>query len=63
MLEGVPDQVLSRPLLRGEKVHRIEDLVFHTCMPHFSETEQEDRTEMTSLVPQASSTYGVVFSA
>jgi hypothetical protein len=29
MLEGVPDQVLSRPLLRGEKFHRIEDLVFN----------------------------------
>jgi len=28
-LEGVPDEVLSRPLLDGAKVHCIKDLVFH----------------------------------
>jgi uncharacterized damage-inducible protein DinB len=28
-LEGVPDQVLSRPLLNGEAFHCIKDLVFH----------------------------------
>jgi uncharacterized damage-inducible protein DinB len=28
-LEGVPDEVLSRPLLNGEAFHCIKDLVFH----------------------------------
>ena len=28
-LEGVPDEVLSRPLLDGSRLHCIEDLVFH----------------------------------
>ncbi|HXJ06691.1 MAG TPA: DinB family protein [Candidatus Acidoferrum sp.] len=28
-LEGVPDEVLSRPLLDGAKLHCIKDLVFH----------------------------------
>jgi len=28
-LEGVPDEVLSRPLLGGEQLHCIKDLVFH----------------------------------
>ena len=28
-LERVPDEVLSRPLLDGEKLHCIKDLVFH----------------------------------
>lgn len=28
-LEGVPDEVLSRPLLGGAKLHCIKDLVFH----------------------------------
>lgn len=51
MLEGGPGSG-SRPLLRGEKFHCIKDLVFHMCMPQFSDTEQEDRAEMTSLVPQ-----------
>ena len=30
--------------------------------PHFSETEQKDKAEMTSLVPQARSNDGVAFS-
>ena len=29
MLERVPDEVLSRPLLNGAKLHCIKDLVFH----------------------------------
>lgn len=29
-LETVPDEVLSRPLLKGERFHCIKDLVFHT---------------------------------
>jgi uncharacterized damage-inducible protein DinB len=29
MLESVPDEVLSRPLLNGAKLHCIKDLVFH----------------------------------
>jgi len=29
MLERVPDEVLSRPLLNGERFHSIKDLVFH----------------------------------
>jgi uncharacterized damage-inducible protein DinB len=28
-LNGVPDEVLSRPLLNGERFHCIKDLVFH----------------------------------
>lgn len=28
-LEAVPDEVLSRPLLNGAKLHSIKDLVFH----------------------------------
>jgi uncharacterized damage-inducible protein DinB len=28
-LEGVPDEVLSRPLLNGAKLHCIKDLLFH----------------------------------
>jgi uncharacterized damage-inducible protein DinB len=28
-LERVPDEVLSRPLLNGERFHSIKDLVFH----------------------------------
>ncbi len=28
-LEGVPDELLSRPLLDGSRFHRIKDLVFH----------------------------------
>jgi len=28
-LEGVPDEVLSRPLLNGERLHCIKDLLFH----------------------------------
>jgi hypothetical protein len=30
--------------------------------PHFSETEQQNKAEMTSLVPQARSNDGVAFS-
>src|SRR3984893_7082747 len=30
-LEGVPDEVLSRPLLDGERLHCIKDLVFHVA--------------------------------
>ncbi|MBB5234521.1 DinB family protein [Deinococcus budaensis] len=30
-LEAVPDEVLSRPLLRGERFHSIKDLVAHTA--------------------------------
>lgn len=30
-LEGVPDEVLSRPLLRGERFRCIKDLVAHTA--------------------------------
>src|SRR5258708_24282816 len=29
MLERVPDEVLSRPLLNGAKLHCIKDLLFH----------------------------------
>ena len=31
MLEGVPDEVLSRPLLNGAKLHCIKDLAFHVA--------------------------------
>jgi len=31
MLERVPDEVLSRPLLSGERFHCIKDLVFHVA--------------------------------
>ncbi len=32
-LEGVPDEVLSRPLLDGSRLHCIKDLVFHvSCL-------------------------------
>jgi uncharacterized damage-inducible protein DinB len=31
MLEEVPDEVLSRPLLNGERFHCIKDLVFHVA--------------------------------
>ena len=31
-LEGVPDEILSRPLLDGERLHCIKDLVFHTAV-------------------------------
>jgi uncharacterized damage-inducible protein DinB len=35
-LEGVPDEVLSRPLLSGAKLHCIKDLVFHVpCVEDF----------------------------
>ncbi len=30
-LESVPDEVLSRPLLKGERFRCIKDLVFHTA--------------------------------
>jgi uncharacterized damage-inducible protein DinB len=30
-LEGVPDEVLSRPLMKGERFRCIKDLVFHTA--------------------------------
>jgi uncharacterized damage-inducible protein DinB len=30
-LEGVPDEVLSRPLLNGSRFHCIKDLVFHVA--------------------------------
>jgi uncharacterized damage-inducible protein DinB len=30
-LEGVPDEVLSRPLLDGDRLHCIKDLVFHVA--------------------------------
>jgi uncharacterized damage-inducible protein DinB len=30
-LERVPDEVLSRPLLNGERLHCIKDLVFHVA--------------------------------
>jgi uncharacterized damage-inducible protein DinB len=30
-LEDVPDEVLSRPLLNGERLHGIKDLVFHVA--------------------------------
>jgi uncharacterized damage-inducible protein DinB len=30
-LEGVPDEILARPLLKGERFHCIKDLVFHTA--------------------------------
>ena len=30
-LEGVPDEVLSRPLLDGAKLHCIKDLMFHVA--------------------------------
>jgi uncharacterized damage-inducible protein DinB len=28
-LEGVPDEILSRPMMKGEKFHCVKDLVFH----------------------------------
>src|ERR1700691_4725261 len=31
LLERVPDEVLSRPLLNGERFHCIKDLVFHVA--------------------------------
>jgi uncharacterized damage-inducible protein DinB len=31
-LEGVPDEVLSRPLLNGDAMHSIKDLIFHTAV-------------------------------
>jgi|SRR5271168_1824038 len=31
-LETVPDEVLSRPLLDGERLHCIKDLIFHTAV-------------------------------
>src|ERR1700675_4592335 len=31
MLESVPDEVLSRPLLDGAKLHCIKDLMFHVA--------------------------------
>jgi uncharacterized damage-inducible protein DinB len=31
-LEGVPDEVLSRPLLNGVRFHCIKDLMFHTAV-------------------------------
>ncbi len=31
MLEGVPDEILSRPLLDGARLHCIKDLVFHVA--------------------------------
>jgi uncharacterized damage-inducible protein DinB len=31
-LEGVPDEVLSRPLLDGARLHCIKDLVFHVAV-------------------------------
>jgi uncharacterized damage-inducible protein DinB len=31
-LEGAPDDVLSRPLLDGARLHCIKDLVFHTAV-------------------------------
>ena len=35
-LAGVPDEVLSRPLLNGEKLHCIKDLIFHiACVEDF----------------------------
>ncbi len=30
-LDGVPDEVLSRPLLNGDKLHCIKDLMFHVA--------------------------------
>jgi uncharacterized damage-inducible protein DinB len=30
-LQGVPDEVLSRPLLNGDKFHCIKDLLFHVA--------------------------------
>ncbi len=30
-LEGVPDEVLSRQLLDGKRLHSIKDLIFHTA--------------------------------
>ena len=31
-LESVPDEVLSRPLLDGKRMHCIKDLVFHVAV-------------------------------
>jgi hypothetical protein len=31
-LEGVPDEVLSRQVLDGKRLHSIKDLVFHTAV-------------------------------
>jgi uncharacterized damage-inducible protein DinB len=31
-LEGVPDEILSRPLLDGARLHCIKDLVFHVAV-------------------------------
>jgi uncharacterized damage-inducible protein DinB len=31
-LEGVPGEVLSRPLLDGARLHSLKDLVFHTAL-------------------------------
>jgi len=37
-LEGVPDDVLSRPLLDGSRFHCIKDLVFHTPVVEVTKT-------------------------
>ena len=31
-LDGVPDEILSRPLLNGARLHCIKDLVFHVAV-------------------------------
>ena len=59
-LAGVPDDVLSRPLLNGEKLHCIKDLVFHiACVEDFWVQEEILRQKpLRQTIPALKDTRG-----
>ncbi len=59
-LESLPDEVLSRPLLNGVKLHCIKDLVFHiACAEDFWISEEILREQaMRKTIPALKDTQG-----
>ena len=59
-LQGVPDEVISRPLLDGEKFHCIKDLLFHVAATEDFWIREEILREqpLRETVPALKSTHG-----
>jgi uncharacterized damage-inducible protein DinB len=59
-LEGVPDEVLSRQLLDGARLHSIKDLVFHvSCTEDFWIREEILREQpVLKTIPALKDTHG-----